>query len=262
MGADERRDGMNSNGSPDTIGAVRTAFSLLAAIAERGGTAGVTELATARDMPKSTVFKHLNTLAELGHLEREDGEYVLGARLADLGRHSLARTPLYPAAKPQIERLAELTDETVGIAVGSRGRVADLHWDSRGESPVGASGTSEQPHCSAPGKAILSQCPDPEIDAIVAEFGLSARTENTITDVERLTSAVGRVRERGIAIEREEQYEGVNSVAVPLTDLPPNAAIYVAGSAERLSSKRIEEDVPGILLSAASEVTKRFLATS
>ena len=108
----------------------------------------------------------------------------------------------------------------------------------------------------------FSQCSDPEINAIVAEFGLPTRTENTITDVERLTSAVERVRERGIAIEREEQYEGVNSVAVPLTDLPPNAAIYVAGSAERLSSKRIEEDVPGILLSAASEVTKRFLATS
>jgi len=253
---------MGLNESPDTIGAVRTTFSLLAAIAERSGTAGVTELASARDMPKSTVFKHLNTLAELGYLEREDGEYALGARLAELGQHSLARSALYPAAKPQIERLAEMTDETVGIAVGSRGCVADLYWVSHGEGPVSTFGMSAHSHCSAPGKAILSQCSDAEIDAVVAEFGLPARTENTITDAERLTNAIGRVRERGVAIEREEQYEGVNSVAVPLTDLPPNAAIYVAGSAERLSSKRIEEDVPGILLSAANKVTKRFLATT
>jgi len=236
-------------------------FSLLTAVIERGGTAGVTELATVRDMPKSTVFKHLNTLAELGCLERKDGEYVLGVRLADLGQHSLARTDLYPAAKPEIERLAEMTNETGGIAVESRGRVADLYWDSPGESPAGTIGTSEHPHCSAPGKAILSQCSNTDIESIVAEFGLPPRTENTITDVEHLTNAVERVRERGVAIEREEQHEGVNSVAVPLADIPPNASIYVAGSAERLSSKRIEEDVPGILLSAADEVTKRFLAT-
>jgi|SRR5699024_9811488 len=253
---------MEPNETANTIGSVRMTFSLLAAVTARGGTAGVTELATARDMPKSTVFKHLNTLAELGYLDRENDEYVLGARLADLGQHSLARTDLFPAAKPEIERLAEMTNETVGIAVESRGRVADLYWDTPDEGPAGTIGTSEHPHCSAPGKAILSQCSNADIESIVAEFGLPARTENTITDAERLTNAVERVRERGVAIERGEQYEGVNSVAVPLTDLPPNAAIYVAGSAERLSSKRIEEDVPGILLSAANEVTKRFLAAN
>ncbi|EMA47428.1 IclR family transcriptional regulator [Halococcus saccharolyticus] len=251
---------MEPNGSPNTVGAVRTAFSLLAAVAERGGTAGVTELATACEMPKSTVYKHLNTLVEIGYLERDDGTYALGARMVDLGQHSLARTDLYPAAKPQIERLAELTDETAGIAVESRGRVADLYWDSRSDSAISAAGTSKHPHCSAPGKAILSQCSDSSAESIVAELGLPPRTSNTITDVEHLVNAVRRVRERGVAIEREEQYEGVNSVAVPLTDLTPNAAIYVAGSAERLSSKRIEEDIPGILLSAANEVTKRFLA--
>ena len=251
---------MEPNETSNMIGSVRMTFSLLGAVTERGGTAGVTELATAYDMPKSTVFKHLNTLAELGYLDREDGEYALGARLADLGQHSLARTDLYPAAKPEIERLAEITNETVGIAVESRGRVADLYWVSPNESPAGTIGTSERPHCSAPGKAILSQCSNADIESIVAEFNLPAQTENTITDVEHLVNAVERVRERGVAIEREEQYEGVNSVAVPLADIPPNATVYVAGSAERLSSKRIEEDVPGILLSAASEITKRLLA--
>lgn len=251
---------MESDGPPNTIGAVRTTFSLLSAIAERGDTVGVTELATACDMPKSTVFKHLNTLADLGYLEREDGEYGLGARTADLGYHSLARTDLYPAAKPQVERLAELTEETVGVAVESRGRVADLYWDASDENRIGTAGTSKHPHCSAPGKAILSQCTRAEVESIVTARGLPARTPNTITDIEYLLETVERARERGVAIEREEQYDGVNSVAVPLSDLSPNAAIYVAGSAERLSSKRIEEDIPGILLSAANEVTKRFFA--
>src|SRR5699024_10027319 len=110
-------------------------------------------------------------------------------------------------------------------------------------SPASAIGTSDLPHCSAPGKAILSQCSNADIKSLTVELDLPARTENTITDAEHLMNAVERVRERGVAIEREEQYKGVNSVAVPLPDLPSNAAIYVTGSAERLSSKRIEEDI-------------------
>lgn len=249
---------MKRNAEPNTIGALNTTFAVLETITEMGGTAGVTELADRLDLPKSTVFKHLNTLTMLGYLERDGRAYVLGMRIADLGQHVLSETDLYFAAKTQVDKIANLTDATAGLVAENSGCAIDLYWASDPNSPTREIGTSKYLHCSAAGKAILAQFSDDAVEEIIEEHGLPARTDNTIVTADQLLAELDRVRERGIAFERGEQYPDINSVAVPLSDCDERAALYAMGNAERLSSKRIEEDIPGMLLSSANKTTKRL----
>jgi hypothetical protein len=46
----------------------------------------------------------------------------------------------------------------------------------------------------------------------------------------------------------------VASVAVPVAFADYQGAVYVAGTGSRLSSKRLEEDVPGMVLSTVREI--------
>jgi DNA-binding IclR family transcriptional regulator len=249
---------MKESDDPNTIGAIGTMFTVLEAIVESGGTVGVTELSDQLDMPKSTVFKHLNTLTVLGYLQRNGREYVLGTRIVDLGQHVLSRTDLYFAAKNHVDRLTDLTNETVGLVVENNGYATDLYWASHRSEPTPEIGTSRHLHCSAAGKAILAQFSQSETEKLLGEMELTEITDNTIVSADKLLAELDRVRERGIAFERGEQYPNINSVAVPLSTVNRRAALYVMGNDERLSSKRIEEDIPGILLSNADKIAKQF----
>ena len=66
------------DGTPDdagrTVQTARTTFTVLDEVRARGET-GVTELATALEMSKSAVHRHLATLVAEGRIERDDGTY-------------------------------------------------------------------------------------------------------------------------------------------------------------------------------------------
>lgn len=61
--------------TPRTVQTVETNFELLDCLEERGK-AGVTELATALDISKSAVHRHLTTLVNHGRVEKADGDYT------------------------------------------------------------------------------------------------------------------------------------------------------------------------------------------
>nr|WP_255681667.1 IclR family transcriptional regulator C-terminal domain-containing protein [Natrinema sp. SYSU A 869] len=110
-------------------------------------------------------------------------------------------------------------------------------------------------HCSSAGKSILAQYPRDRVDEIFDRWNLPALTENTITDREELYDELERVRERGVAFNREEHVDGINGTAVPVTqDGSVLGALAVAGPSHRLNGERLEEEVPNMLLAAANEL--------
>ncbi|MGA5252515.1 helix-turn-helix domain-containing protein [Streptomyces pseudogriseolus] len=62
------------------------AFALLEALRQHGDEAGVTELAVACGVPKSTAHRLLEQLVALGAVERRGARYRLGAQLYRLGQ--------------------------------------------------------------------------------------------------------------------------------------------------------------------------------
>ncbi len=67
-------------------GVLEGAFALLEALNDRGGQAGLTQLVRATGLPKTTVHRLLEQLADLGAVERADRSYRIGSRVFRLGR--------------------------------------------------------------------------------------------------------------------------------------------------------------------------------
>ena len=243
---------MTDGDQPATLAAPKKTFAVLEAMADAGGTVRVATLADELDYTRSTTYKHLATLRELGYVVKEGVEYSLSYRFVAVGERVRQGSALYHAAKAPVDQLAETTDETAGIVVKQGSRVVDLYQSTN--HPDEAALTAPELHCSAPGKAILALLDDEGVDAVVEATGLPARTANTITDREALDAELATARERGIAIERGEQRPDVHSVAVAFATDDTVAAVYVAGHADRLSSKRLEENVPGMVLGTVRRI--------
>lgn len=73
-------------------------------------------------------------------------------------------------------------------------------------------------HCTAIGKAALAALPESEVRALLIRTPPRARTPRTITDPERLIAHLTEVRERGWAVDDEENEVGVRCVGAAVRD--------------------------------------------
>jgi DNA-binding IclR family transcriptional regulator len=116
----------------------------------------------------------------------------------------------------------------------------------------------EQPlnhlHCTAAGKAILSQLPESDVREITTERGVPQNTEHTITDVEELIEELAVVRDRGYAFADEEQMSGIRALGAPVTPAGERVAgaIAVSGPTSRLKNETFREELPDLVVEAAN----------
>jgi DNA-binding IclR family transcriptional regulator len=247
---------MDDTGTP-SVQSVETTFSILEALHDRAG-AGVTELASALSVPKSTVHNHLQTLERNEYVVSDDGTYRVGCRFLELAAHARDRRAIYEVARPEVDRIAEETGELSGVVVEEHGRGVFLHR-AKGDRAVHVdthAGKRISLHGAALGKAILAQLPRERVDDIVERHGLPALTENTITDRDALREELAEVRETGIAFDDEERLDGLRSVGAAITgpDDEVLGAVSVAGPTSRLRDDRFREELPEVVRSAVNVI--------
>ncbi|SEV85046.1 IclR family transcriptional regulator [Natrinema salifodinae] len=239
------------------VKSVVTTFRILQTLRRLDG-AGVTELSTELDLPKSSVYNYLSTLEQEEYVVKEDGQYTLGLRFLDLGRYVRERDDLYETARPEMESIGEETGELVNLLVEEHGQGVYV-CRVRGDQAVNvaaSTGHRVSLHNTGLGKAILAYLPEERVDEILDENGLSADTPHTITDRDELKAELDRIRERGVAFDREERIGGLCCVAVPVLDLDdrPIGALSVAGPTSRMKGERFESELPELLKSAANVI--------
>ncbi len=199
----------------------------LAILAEfRPGTPelGISDLARALGLSRSTSHRYVSTLARLGYLQQNLGtrKYRLGPRVLDLGFAAINSMELRQISAPHLQRLADDTGHTVNMAIldgtdvvyiercrtsqlGQREIDLDLHVGSR--LPA---------YCTSMGKVLLAYL-GPALQAeLLDRIEFVDRGPNTITTRTALATELARVRERGVAVNNEELAYGLRSIAVPV----------------------------------------------
>ncbi len=244
----------------ETVDATRTAFDIVETLAAVDG-ARLTDIVQELDLPKSTCYKHLQTLQSLNYVYRDGYVYHVSPRFVEIG-NAVTSNRQVPEFRSEIDRLAEITQEVAGVYVEVGGLGTDV-YQTVGESAVediGEVTNSAYLHCTAPGKAILSGLDEDRVSEIVEGHGTPTYTQNTIADAEELFDELSRIRERGIAFERGEQDEAVRSLAMTVPDAvtDSNVAVYVAGPADRITGKRFEQDYPGILADMLNQIERDY----
>lgn len=251
---------MNERTPP--VKATATSFRIIEALQANSG-AGVSELSREVNLSKSAVYKHVQTLVQLGYLVRVDNEYYLSLRFLNLGTHARERIPL-SVARPAVTDLAETTGHTTSFIAreGERGVYALVESEGDTETEI-AEGNVVPLHATGGGKAILAFLDDETRNRIIENTTLSQHTEKTITERPRLEEELRSVRDQRVAFGREECITGRQSVASPIigTDKEAIGAISVAGPLKHMSGKRLEEDVAGLVTSTAKRIAKKLLSS-
>ncbi|MFP5347088.1 MAG: IclR family transcriptional regulator, partial [Actinomycetes bacterium] len=109
---------VDASAGAQSVQSVERAMTILEQLAS-AGECGVTEIAAALGVHKSTAFRLLSTLERGGLVEQstERGKYRLGLGLVRLAGATTARLDLVRQARAVCRQLAASTGETVNIAV-------------------------------------------------------------------------------------------------------------------------------------------------
>ncbi|MGR7923102.1 DNA-binding transcriptional regulator KdgR [Zobellella denitrificans] len=206
---------------PDSVSSVLKVFGILQALGEEESI-GVTELSQRVLMPKSTVYRFLNTMKTLGYVAQEgDSEkYNLTLKLFELGARALQNVDLIKFADVQMRELSEQTHETIHLGAFEEDSIVYIHkidslYNLRMYSRIGRRNPL---YSTAIGKVLLAWRDEQEVRDILKPVEFKAHTANTIMDVDTLVQDLVKVKGQGYAEDNEEMEIGLRCIAVPVFD--------------------------------------------
>ena len=223
---------------------------------------GVSEVAKALGIPKSSAHALLSTLAQIGLLKRgREGRYRLGWRILTLSQVLLSTCSWRQEARKAMEELVARFGETTHLAVLECGRVVYVEKleGTRAVRVVNTGVGMELPaHCSAVGKVLLASRPWEEVVKIMARQGMPAFTPNTITTLDELFTELEAVRERGYAYDIEEAVPELCCVAAPIRDHTGEVIAAMSLSVPFYRFQQMKEEYRKAILEATRTVSERL----
>lgn len=251
-------------GEKGGVRSVERALQLLEAVAANNGVPkGITELAQATGLTKGTVHRLISTLASMDYVQKASGSdlYCLGIKLVGLGGIVLSRLELSEVADEDLKELAQKTGFIIHLCVLDDHRLLYLAKANCNQSIQTASyvGQRGHLHSTGVGKAICAYLPWEKTLEHLAAVGMPRKTENTITNPEEFRLELERIRERGYAVDEEENEEHVRCVAVPLFNEKGSvvAAISATSVAPYFPEERTEE-VAGLVKAASAKIAQKM----
>jgi IclR family acetate operon transcriptional repressor len=199
------------------------------------------EITQISGLPKTTVFRLLYSMHKLGFAEQDPdtGLYSLSGKFFELGTNALPYQRLTVLARPLMQTLLLSFGESVNVAVPKLGGAIYI---AVAESPkphrVAASmGGFSFLHSTSVGKCIAAYLPAEEMEKQLSRHGMPPLTPTTIISRQGLEEELVRVRAEGVAVDNEENVQGIICVGGPIfaSGKQPIAAMSLSGPAIRMS---------------------------
>lgn len=229
---------------------------VLETLAQSAEGAGLKDIAARVGLVKSSVFRILFTLKEIGYVEQtsESGPYRLTFKTTGLVRRSVERPTLVNLARPHLVRLRDKLQESAWLAERRRHGIVLIDV-VEAPQPLKLSydvGDLCPAHATALGKAIAASLTPKQLEALLPNGKLPKLTRHTLTSRMQLEAELTRVRQRGYAINDEETIEGVILVGAPLFDSLGRvfAGISVSAPTVRCSSRKRREMIEQVLVAS------------
>ncbi|MCM3595790.1 IclR family transcriptional regulator [Metabacillus idriensis] len=228
------------------VKSVSRALDIITLVSLKKGGLGVTEIANQIDINKSSVYRILSTLVQYGYVEQdaETGKYKLGYKFLEISSKLLESIDLRAEARMYLQELENETNEVIHLVVYDQGEVVyieklDGSETLRMHSKVGKRAPM---HCTSVGKAILAHLPSNVVLDILERKGLPMHTDKTITNKEDFLLELSSVKQKGYALDLEENENGITCIAVPIFDHMGNAiaAVSISGPTIRMTEERLE----------------------
>lgn len=217
---DEQVDGIGPPRAP-----VRS-LNILQRLVRSSGGLTLSQLATALEIPKTSVLSLLKSLAQAGYVETNGTRYSLGPEALQLGTLIAARATepdvnqLPAIAQPFLESLAEHSGETVFVLTLSEDQ-QHVVYVARAESAhpirfMASIGERRPLYSSAGGRTMLAFFSEEEQESYLHALKPIAFTSRTMTDKTRIRKMLREIRRTGIASTVDDTHVGVSAYGTPI----------------------------------------------
>lgn len=254
MNGDQQVPAGMPDGDERLVGADRV-IAVLMELAEHPAGIGLEDLAGILRSSKPTVHRALATLRRAGLADLAGrGVYVLGDEYLRLAFRNLDSRPENVRIQPLLDDLARLYGETAHYAILSGTEVvyrAKMDPQQAAVRLTSVVGGRNPAYRTAVGKGLLSAQLRTlaDVTAWFGPFPLEARTPHTRTTADALLADLDASRERGYAIDDEENEIGVNCLAIPVFldgSQQPTGAISLSAVRFRCPLDTLVDAVPDI----------------
>jgi IclR family KDG regulon transcriptional repressor len=247
---------------PESVAAVLKVFAILQALGEKGDI-GISDLSIRLAMPKATVYRFLQTMITLGYVRQgEDSErYSLDIRMFELGAKALAQPDLVGVSRHAMQRIADLTGETVHLGTLIDSEIIYVHKiDSKHMLGMYSRIGRRAPlHCTAIGKVLLAWEHPERRDRILDGVTFTRYREKTITSRDDYLQELERTRHQGFSEDREEFDDHIRCLGIPIFDRlgQPIAGLSVSFPTFRFDAEQTPRYVEMLQL-ASREISARL----
>ena len=221
------------------------------------------EMSKQTSIPVTSLYRFLETFEKYGFIrgDKERRFYQLGPTLFRLGMLSYDSVDLREVAKPEMEKVAGITGESIFLTVRDGSNSVCIE-SAEGKHRVRLTqriGAVLPLQAGAAAKVLLAYMPEPERQNILKTLELRALGPRTITRRTMLEREIGIIRSRGFGVSKEEVDAGSCGVAVPVFSEKGEvvAALASGGPIYRFTDKKIKQLVDQ--LSKASQMIGKNL---
>jgi IclR family transcriptional regulator, KDG regulon repressor len=244
---------MKSNQSNESIyhvQALMRALDILDCFNYQNRVLSLSDVVNRTGLNKTTAKRLISNLAARGYLQLDPQSkcYQLGMRLFELGGIVFSSFSLRQAAAQPMNILQEETGATVLLGVKIEDHL--VYVDKReGRGPLRISsdiGWRRPLHYGMLGMILMAYLEPREARRIIKKHPLELHTPLSITDEDAFSLRLGRIREEGWVLEKEEAVEDVLGVAAPVRDYS-RQVVAALGIALPMGQRRLSRPLDRII---------------
>lgn len=236
-----------------TVPMVEKALQILRFLLEHNDEFSIGDIATALDIPKTSVFKILHTLETERFVTKDASDrYSLGFGFIPYDAEVKNRWDFTKVTRPIMERATAACGESLNLGILADDAIVMLDTIPGEEFFIIRHLIPVAPlYCSSIGKIFLSEYSEERFAEYIARHTLTPRTISTLTTPEALRADLDEVLETGTAHDREEYEYGLTCMAKGIySEGELIAGISLSGPTSRLKHKGMER-LEGILADVA-----------
>ncbi|CAJ3471991.1 IclR family transcriptional regulator [Burkholderia pseudomallei] len=254
------------NDSNYVVPGLERGLRILAEFSPREPVLGAPELSKRLGIPRTTVFRLLQTLESLGFLERADKDrnYRLGVAVLRLGFEYLSSLELTDLGLPVIESLRDATGFTAHIVIRDGRDVVFVAKAQNAGNAFGSVrvnvGTRLPAHATTHGHVLMGDLSLAQLRALYPERALERVTKATPETVDALFDVIRDDARRGYGIGNSAFERDISVVTAPVRNEASRIVAVVTVTVPRpeIDAALVAEGLVEKVVRAAAELSRRL----
>lgn len=203
------------------------------------------EIINLSGMPKTSVYRMLMSLEDMGFLEKgSDSKYRLGLLFLKFGHLVSARLDIRKIAYPIMDALHNDVEEAINLTVREGNEAVYIEKIDRKQKVrlYTAIGRKSPLHAGACPRSIFAFLPDSEIKAYLDSVELKPIANGTIINKDQLYERIQQERREGCTVSHSELENFTSAVAAPIYNHLDEvvAGISIAGIEANYQGEKLE----------------------